>query len=104
MASKDFDINLKQSEVVSAVFKSFSHPLRLRILCQLAQKPSSVQELQEACGVEQVIMSQALAKLRREGRVRAERDANRMVYSLADERLVDLMQQMIRIYCGDKKK
>lgn len=85
--------------MVSGVLKSFSHPVRLRILCELTDGPKCVQELQKACGVGQVAMSQALARLRTEGRLVAERDGNRMMYSIADPRLTQLMQKMIQLYC-----
>ncbi len=99
---KNLRVNQKQAEEVSQIFKSFSHPSRLKVLCKLSDGPCTVQELQEACGLEQAPTSQFLARLRTEGRVRGEREGNQVFYSLTDERLIELMKTLGRLYCGTK--
>lgn len=69
------------------------------MLCRLAEGPSSVQELQDACGLEQAPTSQFLARLRKEGRVVGERHGNQVLYSLTDPRMVELLKTLYRLYC-----
>jgi ArsR family transcriptional regulator len=100
---KGFNVTKKQAEEVSLIFKSFSHPSRLMMLCRLSDGPCTVQELQNACGLEQAPTSQFLARLRKEGRVTGERDGNQVYYSLTDARLVELMKTLGRLYCKKKE-
>jgi len=92
-------VSLKQAELVSRIFKSFSHPSRLMILCKLSSKPQTVQALQQACGLEQAPTSQFLARMRKEKRVSSNRRGNRVFYSLSDPRLKELMKTVARLYC-----
>ncbi len=101
---KNLIINKRQAQEVSEVFKSFSHPSRLLVLCKLSEGPCTVQELQDACGLAQAPTSQFLARLRSEGRVQSERNGNQMIYSLTDERLIELMKTLGRLYCQPKAK
>jgi len=97
-------VNKKQAKEVSRVFKSFSHPTRLLVLCRLSEGPCTVQELQDATGLEQAPTSQFLARLRAEGRVQSARDGKKVFYSLTDERLIELMKTLLRLYCDPKRK
>lgn len=96
---KGVEVNKRQADEVSGIFKSFSHPSRILMLCRLSEGPCTVQELQKACGLDQAPTSQFLARLRSEGRVLGERRGNQVFYSLADERLVELMKTLARLYC-----
>jgi len=98
----NFEVNRKQAEEVSKIFKSFSQVTRLLILCRLSKGPASVLELQEACGLDQAPTSQFLARLRREGRIQGERVGNQVFYTLTDERLTELMQHTHRLFCEGK--
>lgn len=100
---KGFNVSKKQAEEVSLIFKSFSHPSRLMMLCKLSDGPCTVQQLQDACDLEQAPTSQFLARLRKEGRVSGERNGNQVYYSLTDSRLVELMKTLGRLYCKSKK-
>jgi len=99
---KNVSVNKKQAAIVSQIFKSFSHPSRLLMLCKLTEGSRTVQELQDACGLDQAPTSQFLARLRKEGRVVGVREGNQVHYSLADPRLAELMKTLIRLYCGPK--
>lgn len=101
---KSIEVTQRQAEEVSKIFKSFSHPSRLLMLCKLSEGPCTVQDLQEACGLEQAPTSQFLARLRAEGRVQSERHGNQVFYSLSDPRLVELMKTLARLYCEPKSK
>lgn len=99
---KGMNVTTKQAAEVSKIFRSFSHPSRLLMLCKLSDGPCSVQELQDACNLEQAPTSQFLARLRKEGRVKGEREGNQVFYSLTDERLIELMKTLSRLYCSPK--
>ena len=101
---KTLPVNQHQAENVSKIFKSFSHPARLLMLCRLSEGPCTVQELQAACGLDQAPTSQFLARMKAEGRVTCERNGNQMVYSLSDERLAELMKTLYRLYCQPSRK
>ncbi|MBS1963568.1 MAG: winged helix-turn-helix transcriptional regulator [Bdellovibrionales bacterium] len=92
-------VNKRQAKEVSEIFKSFSHPSRLLMLCRLSDGACSVQELQDACGLEQAPTSQFLARLRKEGRVVGERHGNQVLYSLTDPRMIELLKTLYRLYC-----
>ncbi len=100
---KGFNVSKKQAEEVSLIFKSFSHPSRLMMLCKLSDGPCTVQQLQDACNLEQAPTSQFLARLRKERRVVGERDGNQVYYSLTDSRLVELMKTLGRLYCKPRE-
>lgn len=95
-------VTKKQAAEVSQIFKSFSHPSRLLVLCKLSDGPCTVQELQDACGLEQAPTSQFLARLRAEGMVQGERRGNQVFYALTDSRLIELMKTLGRLYCQNK--
>ncbi len=97
---KAIQVSASQAHEVSEILKSFSHPTRLLLLCRLSAGPCSVQELQDACGLEQAPTSQFLARLRREGRVISERRGQQVIYSIRDPRLAELLQTLYRLYCA----
>ncbi len=72
-------------------FKTLGHPLRIRILELLAPGEQSVADLLAALDVEQPHLSQQLGILRRAGFVASRRDGSKVIYTLADERIVDLL-------------
>ena len=74
--------------LVAARFKALSEPGRLLILSALHDGEHSVGELVEATGRGQPNVSQHLASLLRAGLVSSRREANRVLYRLADPYLV----------------
>lgn len=92
---------LSQAQVVTQTLKALSHPVRLKLLCELCVGPRTVQELQTRCEIPQAMTSQFLAKLRSEGRVVGERDGNHVRYRIADDKLVTLVEALSQIYCSD---
>ena len=70
--------------LVAARFKALAEPGRLAILSALQDGERSVSELTEATARSQPNVSQHLASLLRAGLVAARRDANRVLYRLAD--------------------
>ena len=89
----------KQSETVAVLLKQVSHPQRLLILCSLAEREMSVGEIEEACGASQSAVSQFLKVMRLEGLVDARRGGKQVFYRVADERVLELMKSLYRIFC-----
>jgi DNA-binding transcriptional ArsR family regulator len=66
-------------------FRALAHPVRIRILEVLSEKGErSVQELQEALGLEQPLVSQQLAVLRAKNVVTPRKVGTTVNYALAD--------------------
>jgi ArsR family transcriptional regulator len=81
------------------VLKALSNPQRLRLLCSLLAGPRSVGELEQALGASQSYVSGQLARLRSEGMVQAERDGRTIHYSLADTRVVPIIESLYEVFC-----
>jgi ArsR family transcriptional regulator len=94
LMSKDEDIDL-----ASRSLKAMSHPLRLKILCTLADQELSVQEIVDAVGTSQSNISQHLAILRDKGIIGSRKNANRVFYRVADERILMLIDMMRQAFC-----
>jgi ArsR family transcriptional regulator len=74
-------------------FRALAHPARIRILEVLSEKgEQSVQALQERLSVDQPVVSQQLAKLRAHGIVTARKVGTTVNYSLADDRIAELLK------------
>lgn len=86
-------------EDVCLILKALSHPQRLLVLGHLLQGEKSVSELVKLCQVSQSQMSQFLMRMTAEGLVKAERNGKFKVYSVADERLIELMKTIQNQYC-----
>lgn len=72
-------------------FKTLGHPVRIRVLEQLTAGERSVTALMEATETEQSHLSQQLGILRRAGLVVTRREGSLVYYSLADERIEELL-------------
>ena len=85
-------MNLERQQFEAEFFKALSHPLRIRILELLAEGDKNVNELQTRIGLEGSAVSQQLSVLRAKNIVRGEKDGNRVVYTLQDPMIMDLLQ------------
>jgi DNA-binding transcriptional ArsR family regulator len=79
-------------------FRALGHPVRVRILETLAKGERSVQDLQEALGLEQPVVSQQLAVLRNQGIVTSEKQGLSVRYSLRDPAIEELLAVARRIF------
>ena len=84
---------------VSQLLKALAHPQRLMIMGNLLQGPKTVTELVELCEASQSQMSQFLTRMKYEGLIKSEKDGKFNVYSVADTRLIQLMQVIQVQYC-----
>lgn len=79
-------------ELKAEFFKSLAHPIRIRVLETLMAAPErSVTEIQALLGIEQSHLSHQLGLLRRAGLIEARREGSSVFYSLADERLAEIL-------------
>ena len=79
-------------------FRALTHPIRIRILEMLGTGERSVQELQQALGLEQPIASQQLAILRRENIVMPRKLGTALRYALSDPLLTKLLSVVREIF------
>src|SRR5215472_1255064 len=81
----------------AAVAKSLAHPHRLEILEQLAQGERSVEVVAARTGLSVANTSQHLQQMRRAGIVAARREGKFILYTLADDAVLELMATLRRI-------
>lgn len=72
---------------------------RLLLLCQLSQGEMNVSELEETLDIRQPTLSQQLAVLRTEGVVDTRRDGKRIFYSVADPKVMRVLELLYNLYC-----
>jgi ArsR family transcriptional regulator len=97
-----FELLGKQEQIEQAAraMKSIAHPLRLKILCLVADEEMSVQDIVEAVGTSQSNISQHLAILRDKGVLKARKDANRVFYRIGDARTLEMVGIVRQVFCG----
>ena len=102
------DIDIEElsvaAEDASALLKSLSNPVRLRILCLITGREVYVGELCDALEISQSLASQHLTLLRKDGLVTTRREGQTIWYSLADARVVRIMEALQEIFCPPNKK
>ena len=86
-------------EAVSALLKSISHPLRLKILCLLQDGEKTVGDIQGEVLTTNSNISQHLTKLRNQGIVTSRKEANFIYNRIADERVVELVNTLQELFC-----
>ena len=77
---------------VAAAFKAISEPCRLKILFALRQGELCVLHIVEAVGGTQSAVSHQLRLLRANGIVKARREGQNILYSLADAHIVAVLE------------
>ena len=85
-----------------SVIHAFANPVRLKILCCLAQGQKNVAELITTCGLEQSAVSQHLSKLKCAGLVKNTRDGRYVYYRLARPKAAELAKN-IETFVKDTK-
>ena len=82
-----------------AALKLLANEERLLLLCQLSQGEQCVGDLEAALGIRQPTLSQQLGVLRNEGVVSTRRQGKQIFYSVADERLLQILAVLAALYC-----
>ncbi len=78
---------------LAALFSQLSQPTRIQILLIIRRQPACVCHLVAALQLRQASISQHLMALREAGWVSTERQGRNIYYSLADARLLQLIEQ-----------
>ncbi len=99
MADTDGELPGEDITLTAEALKAMGHPLRWKILCTLGDKELSVGEIVEKIGTSQSNVSQHLDQLRNKNIVRSRRDANRIYYSVSNDRLLELIGTMRDVLC-----
>ena len=82
----------------AAFFRALAHPVRIRILELLVRGERSVQELQEALGVDQPVVSQQLAVLRATNIVSGKKEGVSVRYAVRDPLIANLLETARQIF------
>jgi DNA-binding transcriptional ArsR family regulator len=85
-------------EFKAEFFRALAHPIRVRLLEVLVTGEKSVQQIQDALGLDQPIVSQQLAVLRAKHVVVARKEGTAVRYSVRDPLLGDLLDVARRIF------
>ena len=88
------------AELIAERFRVLSEPMRIRLLDQLREGDATVGELQGATGASQQNVSKHLSVLLRNGIVSRRKEGNFSRYSIADEGVFDLCEQV----CGGLRR
>lgn len=84
----------------AALLKAMSHPSRLLILCMLCDAPgTSAGELAHITGLSPSATSQHLARMRDEGLIGCERQAQRIHYFITRPAVRHIVTTLKSIYC-----
>ncbi|WP_162928753.1 MULTISPECIES: ArsR/SmtB family transcription factor [Yersinia] len=86
------------------VLRILANEDRLLLLCQLSQGEKAVGELEQALGIHQPTLSQQLGVLRSDGLVNTRREGKRIFYSIADNKILALLELLYQLYCPQDKE
>ena len=89
-----------QLEVVARLFAVLAEPSRLVLLQTLHNRPLTVNELAEACGMKQANVSKHLGVLHNHHLVKRERDGSSIRYQIADPMIFSLCN----LVCGKMER
>ena len=91
-------MNQEMQQFKAEFFKALAHPLRIQILEVLADGEMGVNEIQSAIGSEGSTVSQQLMILRSKNIVVGTKNGNRVIYSLRDPLIIELLQVAKQIF------
>jgi len=91
-------MSLEMQNFKADFFKALAHPLRIKILELLAEGDKNVNEIQSLVGSEGSAVSQQLTVLRSKNIVTGTKDGNRVIYSLRDPLIIELLQIAKQIF------
>ncbi len=91
----------KELERTADRCKAIAHPLRLAILCLLANGEHSVGDICRELGSSQPNISQHLTQLHNQHLLTSRKEANFVYYAIADRRLQQIIAMLQQIYCPE---
>lgn len=102
LGASDLEALSDRAEDAARVLRLLGNTHRLMILCCLIGADElPVGALVDKLGISQSALSQHLAKLREEGLVTYRRDAQTLLYRVADPRAAQLLTTLKDLYCPD---
>ncbi len=101
LTKRDLTKMKASADEAAALLRSLGNERRLLILCTLiGSEEASAGELAEAVGLSPSAASQHLARMREEGLLESRREAQSILYRLADPNLERLITVLKDIYCS----
>lgn len=98
------EVNVEQmrhnATEVSDLLKIMAHPERLMVLCQLIKGEVGAGELQQLSSLSQSAFSQHLTVMRKHGLVVVRKEAQLVYYSLADQRVSRIIENLETVFCN----
>lgn len=88
------------SDEAARLLRAMGHGPRLRILCLLLEKPCSSGEIARALGMREPAASQQLALLRSERLIEANRDGQRVIYTIVSPAVMRIVSALRDAFCG----
>ena len=86
-------------EHVSALLKSISHPLRLKILCLLQNGEKTVGDIRKEVRTSNANVSQHLSILRNQGVIESRKESNCIYNRISDDRVTQLVDTLQDLFC-----
>lgn len=99
MLQPDIHVDFNKSDLMADRLKVLSNPDRLKVLCVLIEGELNVQQIEKATDIHQPTLSQQLTVLRKAKMVSTRRDGKQIFYSLADSRVLTVIQTIYQLYC-----
>lgn len=100
ISPRDIKAMRKHAGKAAAMMRALSHQARLRILCDLIGGERSAGELVQRSGLSQSALSQHLARLREDELVTTRRQAQSILYRIADPDAARIIDLLFDIYCA----
>jgi DNA-binding transcriptional ArsR family regulator len=101
--SVDFDAMKANAGEAAGFLRALSNRPRLLILCHLVDTQElSVGQLVERVGISQSALSQHLAKLRAQGMIAYRREAQTLIYRIADRRVESTLETLHELFCANE--
>jgi DNA-binding transcriptional ArsR family regulator len=88
------------AERAALLLRALANPWRLRILCAIVEAPLPVGAIAARIGAREALVSQHLMRLRAEGLVQGERQAQSVIYRLADGPAALVLDALHRAFCA----
>jgi len=85
------------------LLKTISNPIRLKILCLLLDGEKSVSQIHDHFHSSYANISQHMRSMQSQGLISAEKRANFMYNFITDQRAVQLVALLRKLYCPNEK-
>lgn len=96
----DSELLQTRASEAATLLKAMSNPNRLLILCMLCDTPgTSAGDLAKITGLSPSATSQHLARMREEGLIDGQRDAQRIHYFIKNDAVKQIVATLKTLYC-----